>query len=66
MAGHGIEGVSPLTELSPVERLRAIALQVDTATVKRTIELHYGFTPSDQYCRDFVAFVEAVTHEPRS
>lgn len=50
--------------MEPVARLQAIASKVDMATVRHTIEQHYGFTPSEEYCRDFVAFVMAMVLEP--
>jgi hypothetical protein len=56
--------LSSLAQMGPVERLQAIANKVDVATVKRTIEQHYGFVPSDDYCRDFVEFVMAMVLEP--
>lgn len=62
MAGHGITGVSPIAERG--WRLAAVALSKDIETVKRTIEAHYGFVPTDAYCRDFVEFVMAVVLEP--
>lgn len=54
----------PLAQMEPAKHLQAIASKVDVATVKHTIEQHYGFTPSDDYCRDFVEFVMAVVLEP--
>jgi hypothetical protein len=50
--------------MSPTQRLQAIASKVDVATVRHTIEQHYGFTPSEEYCRDFVDFVMAMVLEP--
>ena len=55
---------TPLSEMQPAQRLQAIASKVDVATVRRTIEQHYGFTPSEAYCRDFVDFVMAMVLEP--
>ena len=56
--------LSPLAQMQPAQRLRAIAGKVDVATVRRTIEQHYGFVPSEEYCRDFVDFVMAMVLEP--
>ena len=54
-----------LSSLTPVERLTAIANEVDVATVKRTMETRYpGCTVTDDLCRDFVAFVMAMVLEP--
>ncbi len=55
---------TPLAQMAPAERLQAIAGKVDVATVRRTIEQHYGFVPSEEYCRDFVDFVMAMVLEP--
>lgn len=64
MARHGGEMSTSLAQMQPVERLQAIASKVDVATVRRTIEQHYGFVPSEEYCRDFVEFVMAMVLEP--
>jgi hypothetical protein len=47
-----------------VPGLKAIANQ-DAQTVKAGILAKYGFEVTDEYARDFVAFVEGLTLEPR-
>lgn len=56
--------LSSLAQMSPAKRLQAIASKADVETVKRMIEQHYGFVPSDDYCRDFVEFILAMVLEP--
>jgi hypothetical protein len=43
------------------KRLQAITLLHDVAEVKAGIKKFYGFVPSDDYCRDLIAFVDAMT-----
>jgi len=38
----------------------------DVALVRTAIEIEYGFTPTEEYCRDLIAFVEEMTHESRN
>lgn len=52
--------LSSLAQLSPVHRLQAIANAGDVAKVKATIMHEYGFEPSEEYCRDLIAFVDSM------
>jgi hypothetical protein len=46
-------------------RLQVIASFSDVVKVKAAIMHEYGFEPTEEYCRDLIAFVDRLTHEPR-
>lgn len=61
---------NPTARVSPVKghrgppaQLQAIVAGRSIAQVKAIIIQRYGFTPTDEYCRDLIAFVEAMTNE---
>ncbi len=56
MVGPYTNGFSSLDE-SPIVRIA----MGDIAKVKAAIIETYGFEPSDEYCRDLVKFVLALT-----
>lgn len=61
MAGQAAGRVAPVT----APKLQAIASVGDVVKVKAAIMGAYGFEPTEEYCRDLIAFVEALTDEPR-
>ena len=68
MAGQHASGVAPMTGLPPMLRKPGGAVPAtgeDIALVIRTIKERYGFTVTTEYARDFIAFVNEVTGEPR-
>jgi hypothetical protein len=44
-----------------VSTISSLTASRDVAAVKAMIERKYGFTPTDAYCSDLIAFVEALT-----
>lgn len=56
MVGSNANGFPSLDE-SPIARIA----MGDIAKVKAAIIETYGFEPSDEYCRDLVKFVLALT-----
>lgn len=64
MAQSGINDLPSMTSvLSPT--MREIVSQKDAERVKAAIIVKYGFVPTDEYCRDLIAFVKELTSEPR-
>lgn len=51
---------SGLTPPSP-SPISSLTASRDATTIRSVIEAKYGFTPTLDYCRDLVAFVEALT-----
>lgn len=60
MGGYGFGMLSSLNAVPQAERLQVIANWGDVTKVKATIMSEYGFEPSEQYCRDLIAFVDRM------
>ncbi len=46
--------------------IRRLADMREVTRVQAAIEAEYGFTPTEEYCRDLIAFVEELSREPRN
>ena len=65
MAGQVTDRIPPVTDVTDgARRLQAMALTMDAVNLKKKIRQAYGFTPTEEYCRDLIAFVDRMTHEP--
>lgn len=62
MAGQVADCVPSVTD--EARRLQEVGFAGDIARAKAAIMQKYGFEPSEEFCRDLIAFVEALTHEP--
>lgn len=58
----GRSGTNLSTPVAPaIERIASLTASRDIEVIKAVIKQKYGFEPTNAYCADLIAFIEALT-----